>query len=64
MPSSTLTATSFRLLTLPLLILDEKRKLTYIFIFTLLYGASRGFIKALKAFIKLLEALQGNVRKN
>ena len=36
-------------LTLPVPIPDEKKKLTEIFIFTLLSGASKGFMKALKA---------------
>ena len=42
--------------TLPLPIPSEKRKLTQIFIFTLLCGASNGFMKAFKAFIKPFEA--------
>ena len=36
----------------------EEKKLTSIFIFTLLCGASKGFIKVLKAFIKPFEAPQ------
>ena len=48
--------------TLPLPIPSEKRKLTQIFIFTLLCGASNGFMKALKAFIKLFEAPQRSVK--
>ena len=43
------------ILTLPAQIPDEERKLTEIFIFTLLCGTS-GFMKAFKAFIKPLEA--------
>ena len=39
---------------------NEERKLTEIFIFTILCGASKGF-KALKAFIKLPEAPQRSV---
>ena len=35
---------------------EEEKKLTYIFIFTLLCGASKGFMKALRAFIKPFEA--------
>ena len=42
----------------------REKKINLNFYFHTLYGASRGFIKALKAFIKPLEALQGNVRKN
>ena len=37
---------------LPVPIPDEERKLTSIFIFTLLCEASKGYMKALKAFIK------------
>ena len=36
-------------LTLPIPIPDEEKKLTWIFILTVLYGASKGFMKALKA---------------
>ena len=39
-----------------------KYKLTYIFIFALLCGASKGFMKALKTFIKIFEAPQRNVK--
>ena len=42
-------------LTLTVPITDEERKLTWIFILTLLYGASKGFIKALEALIKLFQ---------
>ena len=35
-----------------------KQKLTYMFIFTLLCGASKGFMTAFKAFIKPFEAPQ------
>ena len=38
------------LLTFPVPIPDEERKLNQIFIFTL-FGASKGFIESLKAFI-------------
>ena len=42
---------------------DKKKKLTYIFTFTLLSGASKGFMKAfIKAFIKAFEAPQRNVK--
>ena len=37
---------------------DKKKKLTKVFIFTLLFGASKGFMKAFKAFIKPFEASQ------
>ena len=52
-----------RSLTLPTLIPDEEKKFTYIFIFTLLRGASKGFIKILKAFVKPFEGSKGKVRK-
>ena len=41
-------------LTLPVPIPDEERKLTQIIIFTILCGPAKGFLKALKPFIKLL----------
>ena len=50
------------LLILPVPIPDEERKLTYIFIFTLLCGAPKGFVKALKALIKPFEAPQRSVK--
>ena len=37
---------------LPVLILDEERKSTWIFVFTLLCGNWKGFMKSLEAFIK------------
>ena len=37
---------------------DEEKKLIYIFIFTLLRGVLKGFMEALKAFIKPFEAPQ------
>ena len=40
----------------------EEKKLSWIFIFILLCGASKGFMKALKAFIKPFEAPQGSVK--
>ena len=40
------------MLTLPASILDEEKKLTKIFIFTLLCGASKGFMKAFTALLK------------
>ena len=45
-------------LTLPVSILDQERKLTWIFTFTHPCEASKGFTKVLKAFIKPSEALQ------
>ena len=42
------------LLTLSVQILDEEKKLTEIFIFTLLCVASKGFMEARKAYEKLL----------
>ena len=50
------------MLTLLLLIPDDEKKLTYIFVFTLLCGASKGFKKALKAFIRPFEAPQRSVK--
>ena len=41
---------------------DEKKKLTQILILTLLCGASKGFIKAFKAFIKPYETPQRSVK--
>ena len=45
-------------LTLPVPTPDEEKKLTSIFIFIFFCGASKGFMKALKAFIKTFEAPQ------
>ena len=42
----------------------EQKKITYIFIFTLLCGASKGFMNALKAFIKYFEAPQRSAKIN
>ena len=50
--------------TLPVPILDEERKLIYTFIFKLLCGASKDFMKALKAFIEPFEAPQRSVKIN
>ena len=50
------------MLTLPAPIPGKERKLTLIFIFTLLCGASKGFMKAFKAFIKPFEAPQRSVK--
>ena len=49
-------------LNLPVPIPDEERKL--IFSHTFLCGASKGFIKAFKAFIKLFEAPQRSMKIN
>ena len=45
-------------LTVPVPIPDKDRKSTQIFSFTLLFGASKSLIKALKAFMKPCETLQ------
>ena len=50
------------LLIYPVAIPDKEKKLTSIFIFTLLCGASKGFMKALKAFIKPFEVPQRSVK--
>ena len=49
-------------LTLPVASQDEEKKLTQLFIFTLLCGASKGFMKGLKAYIKSFEAPQRSVK--
>ena len=41
---------------------DEEKKLTQIIIFTLLCGASKGFMKALKAFIKSFKAPERSMK--
>ena len=51
-------------LTLPDQIPDEEKKLSEIFIFTLLCGASSGLMKTFKALIKPFEAPQRSVNKN
>ena len=48
--------------TYPVSIPDKEKKLTSIFIFTLLCGVSKGFIKVLKAFIKPFEVPQRSVK--
>ena len=50
------------ILTLPVPILDEEKKLSQIFIFTLLCGVSKDFMKALNAFAKPFEAPQRSVK--
>ena len=47
-------------LTLPVPIQDEESKLT--FIFTLLCGVSKGFMKILKALVTLFETPQRSVK--
>ena len=52
-------------LTLSVPILDEEKKFTTrerVKIFTLLWGAAKGFTKALKAFIKPFEAPEKSVK--
>ena len=49
-------------LIIPVPIPNEEKKLSQIFIFTLLYGAWKHFMKALKAFIKPIEAPQRSVK--
>ena len=46
-------------LTLPTPIPDKEKKLTQIFIFTLLSGASKGFMKALWCLKRFYEGLKG-----
>ena len=53
---------NFVLLTLPVPIPDEEKKLIEIFIFTLLCGTSKGYMTALKALIKPFEAPQRSVK--
>ena len=49
-------------LTLLVPIPEKERKLISIFIFTILYGASKGFLKALKSLIKPFVAPQRNLK--
>ena len=51
-----------RSVTLPVPIPGKRKKLTQIFIFTLLCDASKGFMKALKAFIKSFETLERSAK--
>ena len=48
--------------TLPVLIPFKEKILSLIFIFTLLCGAPKGYMKVLKAFIKLLQVPQRSVK--
>ena len=50
------------MLTLSVPIPDEEKKLREVFILTLLCGASEGFMKALKAFIKPFEVPQKSIK--
>ena len=50
------------ILTLPVPLLDEEKKLSQIFIFSLLCGVSKDFMKELKAFAKPFEAPQRSVK--
>ena len=52
----------FRTLTLLVPIQGEEKKLSSIFILTLLCSASKGFMKALKAFLKPTVAPQNSVK--
>ena len=54
---------SLAILTLAVPIPDEEKKLSQIFIFTLLCGAWKGFMKVLKTFIKPFEAPQRSVKR-
>ena len=49
-------------ISVPLTQSRTKRKKKLNFYFTLLYGASKGFMKALKVFIKPFEAPQRSVK--
>ena len=49
-------------LTLPVPIPDEEKKISSTFIFTLLCGISKCFMKALKAFIKHFEVPQRSIK--
>ena len=51
-------------LTLPDAIPDGERKLTELFIFSLLCVVSKGFMKAFKAFIKPFDATQRSLKIN
>ena len=53
----------YQLLTLPVPIPNEEKKLTSIFLFTLLCGASKGFMKALKVIIKPLKVPHISVKR-
>ena len=50
-------------LTFPTPISDEEKKLNRIFLFPLFWGASKGFMKALQAFIKNFLPHAKEVRK-
>ena len=50
-------------LTFPTPISDEEKKLNRIFLFPLFWGASKGFMKALQAFIKPFEPRQRSAKR-
>ena len=50
-------------LTFPTPISDEEKKLNRIFLFPLFWGASKGFMKALQAFIKPFVARQRSAKR-
>ena len=50
------------ILTFSVPIPDKEKKVTYIFIFTFLCGATKGFMKALKAFVKRFKEPQQSVK--
>ena len=50
------------LLNLSVPITDKEKKLSKIFVFKFLFGASKGFMKAFKAFIKPFEAPERSVK--
>ena len=55
---------SLIILIFPALIADKEKKLTYVFIFTFLCGASEDFMKPFKVFIKPFEVPQRSVKIN
>ena len=59
---STSTPGFYKALTLPVPIPGDEKKLSQMFIFTLLCGASKAFMKALKGFIKPFEAPQRSAK--
>ena len=50
------------ILTFSVPIPDKEKKVTYIFIFTFLCGATNSFMKALKAFVKRFKEPQQSVK--
>ena len=53
---------SLSVLTLPVPIPEEEKKLAEVFVFTLLCGTSKGFMNTQKALIKPFEAPQRHVK--